>query len=768
MPVEYEVARPTSSDDVDDPVVQAPDTSLAPTQYMPSPNNSFAGISNTLWMPPDTNGDVGPDHYVQATNAHFRIWNKAGTPLTSATSIDSLFAPLGGNCANDGRGDPIVLYDQAADRWLVSEFAFVGADPPFTECVAISTGPNPAGTYYLYSFESPNSRFPDYPKFGVWPDGYYMSANEFNGSGTSFLGVGAWVWDRAAMILGDPTTVQYVHLGPGGSFSFLPADMDGSVAPPVGAPNPFFAFDDFSVVGVTTLESFNFHVDWATPANTTFTAAPNITVADLDSTFCSGSNCISQPSTTNKLDPVSDRLMNRLAYRNFGTHEAMVVAQTVDTNGSNRAGIRWYELRKTVGDWGVFQQGTYSPDSTNRFLPSAAIDGAGNIAIGYSVASSSVSPSIRYAGRLASDPLGALSQGETTLVSGSGSQTGGGGRWGDYSMLSVDPADDCTFWFTSEYYTATSSGSWATRIGSFTFPECLPTFTVDDVSIAEGDAGSTNAVFTVTLDQAQGDTVTVDYDTSNGSATAGSDYTSTSGTLTFLASDTEENFSVPISGDTDAEGNETFTVTLSSPSPGLAVGPPGTGTITNDDPSFSINDVTVTEGDAGFANASFTVSLSPASGAPQSVDYTTQVGSAVSPDDYTLTSGTLNFLASETSMPVDVPIAGELLEEADETFTVVLSNGTLPILDDTGSGTITDDDSPACTITGNNNNNTLIGTGANDVICGGNGDDILKGRGGNDTLLGQIGNDNFRGGGGADICTQGGGTGTFRSCETIS
>jgi uncharacterized repeat protein (TIGR02543 family) len=484
---EYEGVKESTGPAVADPVVQSAAT--RESTQMPSAATSFAGMGNVHgYTPPDTNGDVGPNHYVQTVNTTMRIYDKSGTPLTATTDTNALWSGFGGLCETTNQGDPIVLYDNLADRWLISQFAFSGngAAAPFYQCVAISMTPNPTGSYYRYAFLSPSNRFNDYGKLGVWPDGYYMATNEFSEAG-SYVGVGAWAMDRTKMLAGQAATMQYFHLGTN-YFGYLPADVDGAAAP-AGAAEPFVSYDDWSTAGTYKLKMFNYHVDWTTPANSTFTAAPDVTVAAFDSNLCNGASCMPQPGTTNKVDTLADRLMFRLAYRNFGDHQALVVTHTVDVGGDH-AGIRWYELRKTTGNWSVFQQGSYAPDAANRWMSSAAMDGNGDIAVGYSRGSSSVYPSLSYAGRLASDPAGQLSQGEASLATGAGSQTGGGGRWGDYASMSIDPVDNCTFWFTSEYYTSTSDHGWTTRIGSFKFPSCGGVAT--SYTLAVGTSGSGN------------------------------------------------------------------------------------------------------------------------------------------------------------------------------------------------------------------------------------------------------------------------------------
>ena len=426
---------------------------------MPTPIANFEGIYN-LWggYPPDTDGDIGPNHFVQFVNVGFQVFSRTGVSLYGPANGNTLWRGFGGPCEVENAGDPIVLYDPLADRWLMSQFTSQGA--PYYECVALSTGPDPTGSYYRYAFLSPQSRFPDYPKLGVWPDGYYMSSNEF---APGFVGAGLFAFERDRMLQGDPgARLVYFHLGAqfGG---LLPSDLDGP-PPPAGAPNYFLEWDT-----TTQLAMFRFDVDWAVPANSTLTGPVNIPV-----TAFTAAGGVPQPGTSVTLASLSDRLMFRLAYRNFGTHESLVVNHSVNAGGV--AGIRWYELRNPNGSPPtVYQEGTFTlADGTHRWMGSIAQDRMGDIAAMYSASSSALFPSIRYAGRLVTDPLGQFSQGEGTLIAGTGSQTGTGARWGDYSFLGVDPTDDCTFWGTTEYIALTGERTWRTRIGSFRFPSCVP------------------------------------------------------------------------------------------------------------------------------------------------------------------------------------------------------------------------------------------------------------------------------------------------------
>jgi hypothetical protein len=476
------------------------DEDLVVQQMMPVPNVmpglgvSFNGLSNLdnlaaigfQVVPPDTVGDVGPAHYVQQTNMLVRVFNKAGAALTAPFRLSSLFAPLGGLCSTGDNGDPIVLYDPLADRWLLSQFRFTALNaPPYHECIAVSRTSDPAGAYFLYDFVTPGNNFPDYPHFGVWPDAYYMTTNQFF-LGGSFNGAGAFAFERAKMLVGDATaSLIYINLDfashPEGIGGMLPADLDGVSAPPAGAPNVFayFTANEFGDPA-DAIRLFNFHADFAVPANSTFIERPGspLLVAAFNPLTPAGGDIPQPPpaSSSANLDAIADRLMNRLQYRNRGGFESLVVNHTVDANATSAftAGVRYYELRNGApgGVYAVNEQATFSPDSTHRWMGSAAVDHQGNLAVGFSASSTSLFPSIRYAGRVTTDPPNGLFQGEATLIAGAGSQTTTFQRWGDYSALVVDPADDCTFWYTTEYYGASSSLSWQTRVGSFKFASC--------------------------------------------------------------------------------------------------------------------------------------------------------------------------------------------------------------------------------------------------------------------------------------------------------
>jgi hypothetical protein len=441
---------------------------------MPTPSLSFEGNTNRGgFTPPDTNGDVGPNHYVQTVNVDLAVWSKAGTLLYGPVPVNTLWYGFGGTCEFTNDGDPNTVYDPIADRWVISQFGVPGDVRGYHECIAVSTSPDPTGSYNRYDFFLSPTLFHDYPQLGVWPDGYYASFNVFNPDNT--FNSGAWVaFDRDQMLAGQPAGFQEFNSPEDGGM--MPSDLDGTDLPPAGAPNTFV--EPFDPAG--TLRLWNFYVDWNNPANSHVGGPVSVPVAAWNP-YCPGSDqCVPQPGTPQLLDPVSDgRIMRRLAYRNFGGEFQSWVANFTVSGGppagngiSGVAAPRWFELRSA----GAFtptlsQEGTYAPDFTNRWMASIAQDRDGNLAMGYSVSSSTVFPGTRYTGRLASDPPGTLPQGEVSLVDGGGSQTGSN-RWGDFTNIAVDPVDDCTFWYTNEYYPVTSPNLWHTRIGTFKFPTC--------------------------------------------------------------------------------------------------------------------------------------------------------------------------------------------------------------------------------------------------------------------------------------------------------
>jgi len=419
-------------------------------------------IVNVLGMgganPNDTNGDVGPNHFVQMINSRFQIFDKQGNSLAGPSAINSLWAsaPAGqAECTNQNRGDPIVLYDRMADRWLLSQFAKNvsgdNADPGYL-CIAISQTADPTGAYHLYQFTV--ARFPDYYKLGVWPDGYYASAN-YNGPNSAMVAV----MDRANMLNANPAAILLAEVYTlDDNFDVLiPSTVTGDTPPPAGTPNFMYRQIDGDLFGgPDRLELWEWSVNWSGP--TLAGVGYGIPSAPFDSDTCGYGfvQCIDQPGTAQQLDPIQIGTMYRFPYRNFGDREVLVGNFTVDATGSDGVGIRWFELERVGGGpWQFANQGTYAPQPPgapafiHRWMGSANMDRFGNIALGYTASSAqNVFPSARYTGRVASDPLGLLPQPEITILA--GQSAAATNRWGDYYTMSVDPVDDCTFWYTGD------------------------------------------------------------------------------------------------------------------------------------------------------------------------------------------------------------------------------------------------------------------------------------------------------------------------------
>jgi hypothetical protein len=429
---------------------------------MPAVGQSFKGLDLQNWgagWPPDTDGDVGPSHYIQAVNTSIGIFNKTGTQLAAFT-FNTFFDGTGTPCDANNQGDPVVVYDWVSGRWIITDFAWSSTRGPFYECIAVSKTTDPvSGGWWFYALQASSNALQDYPKLGVWSDGIYMTANMFTRART-YSGAKVWALNRDDMINGLPLRNVAFTLGTS-YFSLIPSNALSGNTPPAGTPAFFM-----SLYAPSTMRMWKFTVNWATPSSSTFTGPTNITVAS----FTKPTFRIPQKSSSETLDSLGDRLMVQLQYTNLGGTQSLWFNHTVVS--SSVAAIRWYEFRNPGGTPTVYQQGTFQPDTTHRWMGSLAVDKLGNMAVGYSASSSTMFPAIRYAGRLAGDTLGQLAQGEATAIAGTGSQSGGYNRWGDYSALSLDP-NGCTFWYTTEYY-ETTSYYWQTRIVSFQYPGCTP------------------------------------------------------------------------------------------------------------------------------------------------------------------------------------------------------------------------------------------------------------------------------------------------------
>jgi hypothetical protein len=493
---------------------------------------NFEGVdSDGTRSTSDANGAVGSTQYVQWVNTSYGVFDKtSGSLIAGPFYGNTLWKGFGGPCENDEDGDILAQYDKLANVWVMSQHAYSSGSGPFYFCVAVSRTSDATGSWNLYSFLLGNN-FPDYPKLAVWPDGYYLSINQQ--SALTFQNIGALICalDRSSMIAGTTANpMQCFTLST--DESLLPSDLDGTVLPPAGSPNYFVN------LAANSLNLWKFHVDWTTPANTSLSGPTAIPVSSFTKTCGGSTNCVPQSGTTQVLDGVGDRLMYRLAYRHFADgHESLVASHSVSTP----SGIRWYEIQSPASSPHVVQQSTFAPDTNYRWMPSIAMDRMGDIAVGYSVSSSTMMPAIRYTGRLQSDPLNTM-QAENTVIQGSAVQTGSN-RWGDYSSMSVDPTDDCTFFYTNQYQSVVGSFNWKTRIASFKFPSCTsnPPVTISPNTLFFGNynVAVTSPTQTATLKNNQSATLNISSITASGDFTQNNtcgNSVSAGGTCTFTVS----------------------------------------------------------------------------------------------------------------------------------------------------------------------------------------------------------------------------------------
>lgn len=506
-----------------------------------TPLINVPGMSNATGIsPPDTNGDVGPNHFVQMVNStpggsHFTVYDKSGTPVSSAVSN----VPLGqlvnttGACAT-GVGDPLVNYDRQANRWIMLQIGSSGStdpddpdevndpdagdsgdpdgggtNPQFPNrhlCIYVSDGGDPTALdhWALYDFDlgamtdasgnpAPGG-FPDYPHLAIWPDAYYVTTNDLDPNNQ----VGVYALQRSAMLAGTTAAIQRFVIpsnnGPSAYQPATPADLDSARLPPAGAPGMIIRRSDDEIdnppgnPNQDQIEIWNVHADFTTPANSTLTGPTIVATADFNINVCSlflFADCADQPTVVVNGTPITQRLSDvgslvvpwRVQYRNFGDHESLVGDFDVN-DGAGNPEPHWFELRRTgglTGSWSLVQEQTYKPNTNDRWMGGISMDQSGNIALGYSLSSTTLFPGINYTGRQSTDALGNMTVAEATIAVGGGAQIGSD-RWGDYSAMNVDPNDDCTFWYTTEYYATTSATGWATRIAAFRFPfpACFP------------------------------------------------------------------------------------------------------------------------------------------------------------------------------------------------------------------------------------------------------------------------------------------------------
>lgn len=485
--------------------------------------------NTVLRNPSDNSLAVGPNHVFQIVNSRTAIFTKEGKALYGPVETANVFKGFGGACETHNNGDAVVRYDQLADRWLIvmpifsrlpvranepaapragqpaaeSQVGQTGQpgaatelyQPPHAEptqlpeqagprprgprppgdsgsyamCYAVSTGPNPLGSYYRYEFVRP--LFPDYPRPAIWPDGYYVPTS----TGDAVIQKHACVADRARMLKGEDATEQCVIID---DVNFLNnADLDGTQLPPAGSPNIMMAAGGTQLRKVLEddgIYAWKYYVDWKDPSKTRVVGPEKIQVAPYHY-LCDGqlTSCVSQPGTDRRLDAQGDKLMTRLVYRRIGNQESIVASHSVNTSVGG-GGVRWYEFRLDKNrDAKLYQQGTYAPDTQFRWLGSVAMDGKGNIGIGYSFGGVPDYAGQRFAGRTPSDPKGVLTMREAILATGAASQTNTL-RWEDYSATAIDPTDDCTIWYVGDYLLKDAT-RYSTRIGAFRMPGCSGT-----------------------------------------------------------------------------------------------------------------------------------------------------------------------------------------------------------------------------------------------------------------------------------------------------
>ncbi len=534
------------------------------SKAMSSPIIDFAGMSlsaNGAGWPPDTCGDVGPNHYVQAVNTSIGIYNKSTGTLVSATTFDSFF---GGSapCTADNNGDPIVLYDRYNQRWFILDFAWSSTSGPFYYSVAASQTSDPTGSWWQYCFQADSSLLNDYPKSGVWHDGIYTTANMFTYSSGSFQHVKVWAFKTPDIYTGTLTSQSLTDTS-NQAWSLLPTNSISATAST--GPNYMYAVDanEYGGSAIDAIYVWKYNVDWNTPANTTWTGHSTMNVAAYGLT----ASRIPQSGTSTQLDSLYGRLMYPANYRNFGTHESVYLNHVAESGGKRVT--RWYEIRINSGTSSIYQQSTYDPDSIHRWMGSIAADKNGNIALAYSASNSSMKPAIRYSGRLSTDPLNQLSQGEASMIEGTGHQTSYT-RWGDYSHLTIDPDDDETFWYTTEYYSS-SGTNWQTRIGSFkiaTTPDTTPPVISN---VASGSITASSATITWDTDEAATSTVEYGLTTSYGSTeTVAGLSTSHSVGLSGLSASTTYHYRVvseDASSNSASSGDFTFTTSTPDTTP---------------------------------------------------------------------------------------------------------------------------------------------------------------------------------------------------------
>ena len=431
-------------------------------------NQNFDGMGYTNVSPADPTMCAGPNHIIQMINgssgSYLKIWDRNGVQVVAQTYLDLLVSGAGFT----GSGDPIALYDQFSGRYMLTEFGNVGGGSINSLIVVVSQTGDPTGGWFVYRFTD-NSFFPDYPHWGIFPNVLYATTNDF---APSYVGSSVWAMNKTKMIAGDPTAeLQRIRLG----FQSAPVNISGPTPPTAGSPGMFMYYsdDDYtaSTTDVDSIGILTLQPDFAVPANTVLTFAQAMVTAPFKSGVCASRNCV--PSAANNgYDAISDRIMNRVYYRKFATYESMVLNYTVDANAgisSPKSGLRWYELRRTTGNWSIFQQSTYAPDPDWRWMGTININSKGQIALGYNLSSPTKYASIYFTGRNIGDAANTMSIQEVVAKAGTAYGTFGN-RWGDYNDIAADVVNDSLFWMTAMW--GNTASTWATRITQFQLGDC--------------------------------------------------------------------------------------------------------------------------------------------------------------------------------------------------------------------------------------------------------------------------------------------------------
>ncbi|HXU38798.1 MAG TPA: carboxypeptidase regulatory-like domain-containing protein, partial [Blastocatellia bacterium] len=490
-----------------------------PSVQAPAPIITFAGLDFATFgagHPPDTNGDVGPNHYIQAVNTSIGIYNKSTGSRITAFSFNTFMSQgsFGNLCDTNNGGDPVVLYDTFEDRWIITDLAFsldgsnnVINPPGAFQCIAVSkTGDPVSGGWNFYSINT-SGGLGDYPKFGIWPDGLYMSANMFGYSaGAAFQNTRLYAFNKAQMYAGSPTAQTVSFDAPSTEFTLLPANARLQTGtPPAGSPNYYAVVAQF----LNAESIYKFHVDWDRISTSTFTGPFISTDTNWWEQLAAANQ--TAPTPANRNDELYPRLMMQNQYTNIGGVESLWTSHTVGAGNpgavnltATQSAVRYYQVKVTGGavEAAPTQAWTHSPDASLwRYMPSVAVDRAGDMAIGYTTSNAATNPALQYAGRLAGDPVNSITQTEQLLFQGTGAQSGSCGgtctRWGDYSAMTLDP-DGCTFWYTNEYYATTGLNN-LTRIGSFKYPSCTSVGSGGTVSGTVTDAGTSSPISGATV-----------------------------------------------------------------------------------------------------------------------------------------------------------------------------------------------------------------------------------------------------------------------------